>query len=347
MPFHPTPHTLALALAGALLLPAGAQAQVSVGITFGPPPLMSYAQPYAPGEGYLWTPGYWAWNAPQRDYYWVPGTWVLAPSPGALWTPGWWGFDSGSYFWHLGYWGDHVGYYGGINYGYGYNGWGYDGGRWAGNVFSYNRAVNNINTTVVHNVYNQRMPANYRGNQPRRISYNGGPGGVSTRPTSAERVEQGVSHTDATAHQAEHERAALSSPAQRANAGRDGARIAATPRPSGFAEPGAVRARNEAARPAPQQGGAPAPQTARAAQVRPTAPMGPVMQPVPQAAPAMHQQPAARGGDTQVRNAAPANQPAQAQTQPRQTQAQPRQAQAEREQPRPQNEGRGQGRQRD
>ena len=342
MAFHLAPRLLTLTLAGALLLPAGALAQVSVGISFGPPPLVSYAQPYAPGDGYLWTPGYWAWNAPERDYYWVPGTWVLAPSPGALWTPGWWGFDNGSYLWHPGYWGDHVGYYGGINYGYGYNGWGYDGGRWTGNVFSYNRAVNNINTTVAHNVYNQRMPANERIRQTRHISYNGGPGGVSTRPTGAERMEQGAPHTEATAHQTEHERAALSAPEQRASAGRHGARIAATQRPSGFAEPGAVRAGNEAVRPARRQAGAPVPQAAGAVQARPAAPLGPVMQPVPRAAPALHQQPAARGGDTQVRNTAPAARPAQAQPQP-----QLRQAQADREPSRPRNEGRGQGGQRD
>jgi hypothetical protein len=292
---------------------------------------MSYAQPYAPGEGYLWTPGYWAWNAPERDYYWVPGTWVLAPTPGALWTPGWWGFDNGSYLWHLGYWGEHVGYYGGINYGYGYNGWGYDGGRWAGNVFSYNRAVNNINTSVIHNAYTPRPPASDRVNQARRISYNGGPGGVGTRPTGAERQEQGESHIDATPHQAEHERAALGTPAQRANAGREAARIAATPRPSGFAEPGAVRAGAETARPAAQPARSNAQQAARPAAARQAPPTGPVMQPMPRAAPAIHQQPAARGGDTQVRNAAPP----------------PTQARAEREPPRPPNEGRGQNRQRD
>ncbi len=70
--------------------------------------------------GYLWTPGYWAWSDDIQDYYWVPGTWVLAPQPGYLWTPGYWGGEGAVFLWHAGYWGPQVGFYGGINYGYGY-----------------------------------------------------------------------------------------------------------------------------------------------------------------------------------------------------------------------------------
>ena len=36
-----------------------------------PPPLPVYAQPACPGDGYLWTPGY--WNYASAGYYWVPG----------------------------------------------------------------------------------------------------------------------------------------------------------------------------------------------------------------------------------------------------------------------------------
>src|ERR1700760_536369 len=39
-----------------------------------PLPLPEYEQPVCPGDGYLWTPGYWRWYA--GGYYWVPGTWV-------------------------------------------------------------------------------------------------------------------------------------------------------------------------------------------------------------------------------------------------------------------------------
>src|SRR5579859_794023 len=54
-----------------------------------PPPLPEYDQPPCPGDGYLWTPGYWRWGG--AGYYWVPGVWVLPPSPGVLWTPPFWG----------------------------------------------------------------------------------------------------------------------------------------------------------------------------------------------------------------------------------------------------------------
>ena len=116
--------------------PARAQVSVGISVSFGPPPLPVYAQPMCPGPGYMWTPGYWAWD-PNYGYYWVPGTWVLAPFPDALWTPGYWGWDPGVslFIWHGGYWGTRIGFYGGINYGFGYFGNGYDGGYWRGRDF--------------------------------------------------------------------------------------------------------------------------------------------------------------------------------------------------------------------
>ena len=94
-----------------------------------PPPLPTdYEQPEAPGDGYLWTPGYWDYAT--AGYYYVPGAWVAAPFTGALWTPGWWGYAGSGYRWHHGYWGQHVGFYGGVNYGFGYIGYGYQGGYW-------------------------------------------------------------------------------------------------------------------------------------------------------------------------------------------------------------------------
>ncbi len=93
-----------------------------------PPPLPDYSQPPAPGDDYIWTPGYWGYA--NAGYYWVPGAWIVAPYVGALWTPPWWGYDNGVYQWHSGYWGPHIGYYGGINYGFGYTGRGYYGAYW-------------------------------------------------------------------------------------------------------------------------------------------------------------------------------------------------------------------------
>ena len=106
------------------------QIGVGVSITIAPPALPVYEQPLCPGDGYIWTPGYWAWDDDDGDYYWVPGTWVLAPEAGFLWTPGWWGWGDGFFVFHEGYWGPRVGFYGGVVYGFGYFGHGYEGGRW-------------------------------------------------------------------------------------------------------------------------------------------------------------------------------------------------------------------------
>ncbi len=74
-----------------------------------------------------------------------------------MWTPGYWGCDSAVYVFHAGYWGPHVGYYGGINYGAGYAGSGYVGARWVGNSIHYNTAVTNVSTTAIHNTYNETV----------------------------------------------------------------------------------------------------------------------------------------------------------------------------------------------
>src|ERR1039458_5781034 len=143
-----------------------------------PPPLPEYSQPPCPGNGYLWTPGYWSY-APQ-GYYWVPGAWAWPPQVGFLWTPGYWGLFGGMYRYNYGFWGQYVGYYGGINYGFGYVGTGYQGGYWSGNRFNYNRSVNNVNITNV-NVYNRTI----NNTTMNRASYNG-PGGITRQPLSAE-----------------------------------------------------------------------------------------------------------------------------------------------------------------
>ena len=57
-------------------------AQVAITVSFGPPALPVYVQPVCPAPGYLWVPGYWAYDPNFGDYYWVPGTWVLARRSG-------------------------------------------------------------------------------------------------------------------------------------------------------------------------------------------------------------------------------------------------------------------------
>jgi len=163
------------------ILPGITFAQVAVSITIAPPELPVYEQPICPAPNYIWTPGYWAWG--YDGYYWVPGTWVEAPSVGLLWTPGYWGWNDGSYIWNAGYWGPQVGFYGGIDYGYGYYGEGFYGGRWEGDQFSYNTAVMHVNPAVIHHTYVDRAVIH---NSGMRVSFNGGHGGIQARPTEAQ-----------------------------------------------------------------------------------------------------------------------------------------------------------------
>jgi hypothetical protein len=191
-----------------------------------PPPLPDYDQPPAPGDDYLWTPGY--WNYAQAGYYWVPGVWVQAPYEGALWTPGYWGWSHNRYGFHRGYWGRHIGYYGGIDYGFGYVGFGYQGGYWNGGHFNYNRSVNNVNLQVVHNVYNFNVERSGGGS---RISFNGGQGGIQVRARPAELAAFHEPHAAPMSAQVQNERSAGSDRAQFANVnhGRPANPVAAHP----------------------------------------------------------------------------------------------------------------------
>ena len=213
-------------------LSQSASAQISLGlsVSFGPPALPVYEQPICPQDGYLWTPGYWAYD-PLYGYYWVPGTWVLAPQVGYLWTPGYWGWNNGAFFFYQGYWGPHVGFYGGINYGFGYGGVGYQGGRWDGGHFSYNTYVNRVNTTVIHNTYNTTIVNNTTVNH---VSYNGGEGGVVARPTAQQASYAKEQHIPPVATQTQHVQQARSNPELRASANKGVPPIAATAKPGDF-----------------------------------------------------------------------------------------------------------------
>jgi len=154
--------------------------QEALETSMAPPALPTYAQPMAPGPNYIWTPGYWYWGP--AGYYWVPGAWVLAPYDGALWTPGYWGFIGGRYRWNHGYWGLHIGYYGGINYGFGYTGMGYYGGYWNGGNFFYNTYFSRVNTARIRNVYSRARVVD----NTSRVSFNGGHSGIQARPQARE-----------------------------------------------------------------------------------------------------------------------------------------------------------------
>jgi len=230
------PLLLAIAM---LFLSSASFAQIGVAITIAPPALPVYEQPVCPGDGYIWTPGYWAWG--DDGYFWVPGTWVEAPQVGFLWTPGYWGWGGSSFVWYDGYWGPTVGFYGGINYGFGYFGHGFEGGRWDGGHFFYNRAVTNLNVTVIHNVYETKVDVR----NDVHVSYNGH-GGINARPTAQEEAAAHDRHIPPVAAQTAHINAARENPALRDSANHGRPPITATARPGEFENRGAENAATHA-----------------------------------------------------------------------------------------------------
>jgi WXXGXW repeat (2 copies) len=204
----------AFVLAALLFLglpPTSSSGYVAVSVGFAPPSIPVFAQPLCPAPGYLWVPGYWAYG--DFGYYWVPGAWVLPPQVGLLWTPGYWGYSGSTYAFHTGYWGPSVGFYGGINYGYGYYGSGYYGGEWVGSTFRYNTAVSRVNTNVIPNTYvNREVVRNATGT---RASFNG-PGGVQTKPNAREQAAAKAEHVAPTSAQRSRVTAAKNDPTLRA-----------------------------------------------------------------------------------------------------------------------------------
>jgi len=220
--------------------PTRAAGHIAIGLSVrtAPPMLPIYAQPPIPAPGYIWTPGYWHWRQ-AVNYYWVPGTWVQPPTVGVLWTPPWWGWSDDGYVFHDGYWGPHVGYYGGVNYGFGYGGVGYEGGHWEGQTFAYNRSVNNFGSVRVANVYEK--PATVLNTS--HVSYVGGDGGLRTEPTAEERLAEHDQHVAVTAVQARHISVASRVPALAASRNNGVPAIAATSHPAQFRGPGVVHLR--------------------------------------------------------------------------------------------------------
>ncbi len=238
-----SPYYIPVILGLAVAVPVfDAPAQVAIGIDISvpiaPPPLPVYEQPPIPAEGYIWTPGYWAYDG-DAGYYWVPGTWVRPPRVGVLWTPPYWGFEGGVYGFHAGYWVPHVCFFGGIDYGFGYGGVGFEGGRWEGDHIAYNRSVTNISNTRITNVYNKTVVVNNNGP---RVGFSG-PGGVQARPTAAEEAALREPHEKRTAEQTQHFEAAKANPELRASANQGKPPVAATAKAADFKGPGAVQAK--------------------------------------------------------------------------------------------------------
>ena len=261
-PVRPVVLAVAAALSLAALFHARPSAALDIGIsvTVEPPVLPVYEQPPIPEPGYIWTPGYWAWS--DDGYYWVPGTWVEPPEEGLLWTPGYWEWDNGVYLWHGGYWGPTIGFYGGVNYGYGYFGHGYEGGYWDHGAFRYNRACNHFGNDVhITNVYYNRTVFN-NVDVNNHVSFTGGRGGIQTRADARELSAEHERHLEPIAAQTYHRELAHDNPALRAaeNHGHPG--IAATSRPGDF-QNHIIPARGAAYQGAQPGGGAPRPSEQR------------------------------------------------------------------------------------
>jgi hypothetical protein len=128
-------------------------------------------------------------------------------------------------------------------------------------VFADNRSVNNFGGVHVTNVYNRTVINNY--NTSSRVAFNGGTGGLTTRPTAQEQGFAHEQHVAPNTLQTQHEQTAASNPALRASVNHGAPAIAATSRPNEFTGRGVVAARpaiTPAATGAPlHPGGAPAP----------------------------------------------------------------------------------------
>src|ERR1700732_5050314 len=287
-----------------------------------PPPLPEYSQPDCPGDGYLWTPGYWSYS--DQGYYWVPGAWARPPEVGYLWTPGYWGYSGGRYRYNYGHWGRHIGYYGGINYGNGYVGVGYQGGDWSGDRFNYNRSVNNVTITNVH-VYNSTVTNTVINNvtitnTTSHASY-AGPGGVTRRPVPAELAATREQRIPPMTTQIQQKQEAAQNRQQFANVnhGRPAVVVATKPIPEGKPIAAAIPAHAApAARPAPASPQANRSQ-APAERATSTAPAKPAEKPAepprtatqPAAKPATAAQPAPAHAKPAAKSAEPAKTPAQ------------------------------------
>jgi hypothetical protein len=218
-----------------LAMSAASFGQIGVSISLAPPALPVYEQPICPSDGYLWTPGYWAYG--DDGYYWVSGDWIQPPEVGFLWTPGYWGWGGNAYAFHEGYWGQTVGFYGGISYGFGYTGHGYEGGRWDNGHFAYNTSVNRVNTEIIHNTYNTRVVESNT-----RVSFNGGTGGIEARATVQEEAAGRERHIVPVAAQTAHVAEARSNPELRASANHGNVPAAAVAKAE---TPGSREAANE------------------------------------------------------------------------------------------------------
>jgi WXXGXW repeat (2 copies) len=70
---------------------ASVPARGRVYVRVGPPAPVVERRIVAPGPGYVWIPGYHAWDG--RAYVWRPGRWDRGPRANARWVPARWVHD--------------------------------------------------------------------------------------------------------------------------------------------------------------------------------------------------------------------------------------------------------------
>jgi hypothetical protein len=99
--------------------------------------------------------------------------------------------------------------------------------------------VNNVNVTIIHNVYNTTVV----NRTVTRVSYNGGNGGISARPRPEEEAAARERHIPAVAAQTQHAQAARTNPEQRASRNHGTPPVAATPKPGALSDREVVRAK--------------------------------------------------------------------------------------------------------
>ena len=54
-------------------------------------------------SGYVWSEGFWRWNAFYGRYTWQNARWIKVKR-NHYWMPGYWGITAGGFFWTEGYW---------------------------------------------------------------------------------------------------------------------------------------------------------------------------------------------------------------------------------------------------
>jgi len=79
---------------------AAARTNVDFNISVGPPPVVYEPVP-PPRVGYIWAPGYWAWNG--HRHVWHKGYW-MHERHGYAWAPDHWDHRGDRWYFNRGHW---------------------------------------------------------------------------------------------------------------------------------------------------------------------------------------------------------------------------------------------------